>query len=231
MNNRFMPIESGQSGGSGRVYPIRRRRRKQIQLIDPGIPKADNRWYPSRGQARRAALKLAAQLGPGCRIVWHRAGVRGRWPHYHITCPGIGQVSGHLFYGGRVARKMPAGRFGKQRRGQQLWEADQIAGLGPGAIPADITRYFFTMAPIWYGVYGPRLWQLVQRAKQRFLAGHPTTTPQAALQSAALAMHLPRQALVAHPGKLTPIQVQQYRRRQAQRLPRRRHKLIFRRGR
>ena len=222
----YLTAESGQSAGSGRVRPIRRRHRRQIQLIDPGIPSADNRWYPSRGQARKAALKLATRMGPGCRIVWHRAGVRGRWPHYHVTCPGVGQVSGHLFYGGRVARKMPA-----RRRGKQLWEADQIAGMGPGAIPPDITRYFFTMARIWYGVYGPMLWQLVQRAKNHLSAGK-ATTPTAALHSAARAMNLRlRHPVVGHPGKLMPTQVQQYRRRQAQRLPRRRNKLTFRRGR
>ena len=55
----YLTAESGQSAGSGRVRPIRRRHRRQIQLIDPGIPSADNRWYPSRGQARKAALKLA----------------------------------------------------------------------------------------------------------------------------------------------------------------------------
>ncbi|MCB0208581.1 MAG: hypothetical protein KDJ52_04610 [Anaerolineae bacterium] len=83
-----------------------------IEFDHLGIPGADNHWFPSRDQARHAALQQATRVGSGCRIVHDRYPSRGL-PHYHVVCPILcgGQlrwrrVSGHLFYGRRQPYKV-----------------------------------------------------------------------------------------------------------------------------
>ncbi len=44
-----------------------------MDVIHPGIPGAINQWFPSQGQARRAALGMATQFGPDYTIDMIRA--------------------------------------------------------------------------------------------------------------------------------------------------------------
>ncbi len=88
-----------------KTEPIRRRRTPVIDDLSGGIPGSDNRWFPSAGQARRAALKRAHQL---TRVrgyphsIKHAPNESGSPPHYHIIDHQGNQLSGHFFYGGRV---------------------------------------------------------------------------------------------------------------------------------
>ena len=87
-----------------KTEPIRRRT-TVIDDLSGGIPGSDNRWFPSAGQARRAALKRAHQL---TRVtgyphsIKHAPNESGSPPHYHIIDHQGNQLSGHFFYGGRV---------------------------------------------------------------------------------------------------------------------------------
>ena len=101
------------------TVPIRRRRSPAIEVTHPGIPGADNRWFPSQGQARQAALILASQLGFGYRIEHDRYPALGP-PHYHVVAPTGLRVSGHFFYGGRPPRQVFRGR--PWREAEQAWE-------------------------------------------------------------------------------------------------------------
>jgi hypothetical protein len=101
-----------------------------IEISHPGIPGADNRWFPNGGEARKAALALATQMGAGHRIhhdAYPSLGLR----HFHVLDPNGRRVSGHFFYGRRPPRRMYHGRpqreleygseamfwpFGKKRR-------------------------------------------------------------------------------------------------------------------
>lgn len=74
-----------------------------------GIPGADNRWYASAGQARKAALRRATQLGAGHRIV-HDANPAIGQPHYHVVDANGQRVSGHFFYGRKPPRRILRGR-------------------------------------------------------------------------------------------------------------------------
>lgn len=317
------PGPAGEIGRAGRLFgsvlrrPIRRRRRRRIDITHPGIPGADNRWFPSRGQARQAALRRAAQLGEGCAIVWNPPHAPGQLAHYHITCPGVGRVSGHFYYGRRPPRKAPPGARPRQRgqsrreaetgmampatarrwypnrtaaqqaarrtaahagpRVRVVWHPPHIPGqaphfvvarpgrrgriirrffyrgrpTGPAAsrqrwqdtesggfldavigaltpkLPPDLTRYFITHARFLFAVYGPRLRQLVERAKEVYQRGGPAMTPQRALFAAARSLNIPRRVGRGHPGKLTGPQVRQAQQRRWQRLPGRRRKRQF----
>jgi hypothetical protein len=79
------------------------------EVDHPGIPGARNEWYPGQGQARRAALTIAVQLGPGYRIAHDPRPARGL-PHYHIVNPRGERISGHFFYGRRPPRRVLRGR-------------------------------------------------------------------------------------------------------------------------
>jgi hypothetical protein len=79
------------------------------QLDVPGIPGADNRWFASAGQARKAALNHATQLGSGHRIAHDGNPGRGQ-PHYHVVDPTGRRVSGHFFYGRKPPRRSFRGR-------------------------------------------------------------------------------------------------------------------------
>jgi hypothetical protein len=92
--------------GRQRTVPVRRRRRPGVQVSHPGIPGAENYWFPSQGEARRAALRRAAQMGPGFTIRHHPRPAVGL-PHYHLLSPSGRQVSGHYFYGRRMPRRIP----------------------------------------------------------------------------------------------------------------------------
>ncbi len=74
-----------------------------------GIPGADNRWFTSAGQARKAALGRATQSGPGYRVAHDGKPVRGQ-PHYHVVDPSGRRVSGHFFYGRKPPRRIFRGR-------------------------------------------------------------------------------------------------------------------------
>lgn len=88
-----------------------------MDVDDPGIPGADNRWFPSQGQARKAALLTATRLGPGYRIVHDPTPSRGQ-PHYHVVNPQNRRVSGHFFYGRRMPRKVLRAKRGREREAQ-----------------------------------------------------------------------------------------------------------------
>lgn len=92
--------------------------REGIEGLSPGIPGGDNRWYPSQGQARAAALRLATAYGPGFRIAHDPRPQRGQ-PHYHVVDPAGRRVSGHLFYGRRLPYKVPRFLRGPARRRQR----------------------------------------------------------------------------------------------------------------
>ena len=83
-----------------------RRRDYPDEVDEPGIPGSDNRWYPSQGQARRAALREATRRGPGYGIAHDPRPARGS-PHYHVANRASGvRVSGHFFYGARPPRRV-----------------------------------------------------------------------------------------------------------------------------
>lgn len=105
----FDPIE-----GRLRTQPIRRRCARAVELVHPGLPGADNRWFPSQGEARRAALLAASRLGPRSGIIHDSLPTIGL-PHYHIVDPTGRRISGHFFYGRRpprqILRRKPLGEF------------------------------------------------------------------------------------------------------------------------
>jgi hypothetical protein len=74
-----------------------------------GISGTDNRWFASAGQARKAALRRASQLGPGHRIAHDANPARGQ-PHYHVIDSTGRRVSGHFFYGRKPPRRLFRGR-------------------------------------------------------------------------------------------------------------------------
>jgi outer membrane protein OmpA-like peptidoglycan-associated protein len=90
--------------GSVQTQRIRRRRWRGQQVTHPGIPGADNRWFPSQGQARAAALRVATQMGLGFSIVHDPRPARGL-PHYHVVNAVGRRFSGHFFYGRRKPHK------------------------------------------------------------------------------------------------------------------------------
>ena len=125
--------ESRQSGSSRRTRPFRRRKRRAIEIGHPGIPGANNYWFPSRLQARKAALRRATRMGPGYRVVWNSAHAIGQLPHYHVVAPDGRRVSGHFFYGRRPPRKAPKGvrqrqRYGSSHEAEYDPEADPFFG-------------------------------------------------------------------------------------------------------
>ncbi len=83
---------------------IRSRKRPMIDTLSPGIPGADNRWFPTAQQARRAALRQAHRL---TRIkgatygIKHSPNERSN-PHYHVVNQNGRQMSGHFYYSKRV---------------------------------------------------------------------------------------------------------------------------------
>lgn len=184
------PATTGESGWVGRLFgsllrrPIRRRQRRRIDVTHPGIPGTDNRWFPSRGQARQAALRQAAQLGEGCAIVWNPAHAPGQQPHYHIECPRRGRVLGHFFYGRRPPRKAPPNARPRQR-GQRLREIETGSTVQPTK-----RRWFPNRAA-------------AHRAARRMAAQLPP-----GVRIARHPPHLPGQAphfVVMHPGPTGPV--------------------------
>lgn len=97
--------------------PIRRKWRREGQVIHPGIPGADNRWFASRGQAYAAANQVAAtesiRRGVSCRVAEDLPHGPGQPRHLHIECPTetgkYRRFSGHFFYGQKPPCK--ASRF------------------------------------------------------------------------------------------------------------------------
>lgn len=126
--------------GSIQTQRIRRRRRRGQQVTHPGIPGADNRWFPSQGQARAAALRAATQMGPGVSIAHDPRPVRGQ-PHYHVVDTAGRRVSGHFFYGRRKPRKAhrdrpwrehESGREEMSRRTRPDWPIHRGGSAGTG---------------------------------------------------------------------------------------------------
>jgi hypothetical protein len=100
--------------GRPRIQPIRRRTRRAVEVMHPGIPGADNRWFPTQREARLAAWRRASQLGPDYGVI-HDSRPQLGWPHYHVVyLPASRRVSGHFFYGGRPPRQMFRGRPGRE---------------------------------------------------------------------------------------------------------------------
>ncbi len=225
---------------SARLRPIRRRRRSEMQLADPGIPGAENRWYPSRGQARKSALRYAASLGPGCTVHWHQAHAPGQLSHYHVLCPAQ-RISGHFYHGPRVARKAPPdGRFLRRpSRADREWDdiVDTVVGVLTPKLPKDVSegalnsaKILFMMARTYFAIYGPRVWnRLVQNALPRLKQGR--ITPKEALFQSARALGVQIRGKPGSSGPITRDRVRQMQLRQMQRLPSNRRKLQFRRQR
>ena len=111
-NMQFAEFDSIE--GRLRTQPIRRRRARAVELVHPGLPGADNRWFASQGEARRAALLEASRLGPRSGIIHDSLPTIGL-PHYHIADPTGRRISGHFFYGRRpprqILRRKPLGEF------------------------------------------------------------------------------------------------------------------------
>lgn len=99
---------------STRDQRIGSRRRPPRDVGGHGIPGGNNRWFPSREQARNAALQAATARGAGYRIVWDDAHQPGQQPHYHVLAPDGSRVSGHFFYGTRPTRRVYSGRPNKE---------------------------------------------------------------------------------------------------------------------
>jgi hypothetical protein len=182
---------------SPRLRPIRRRRRSEIQLVNPGIRGAENRWYPSRGQARKAALRYASRMVAGCSVQWHEAHAPGQLSHYHVYCPGQ-RISSHFFHGPRVARKAPPDGRWLRRRSRSDRElggiVDTAVGLLTPKLPPDVqrmnfeyARILFSLARIYFAVYGPRVWHRLVRNALPLLHRSPSLTPQEALFQSARA--------------------------------------------
>lgn len=94
------------------------------EVDHPGIPGANNQWFPSQLQARRAALQAATRAGLGYGIEHHphpRVGL----PHYHLRLPNgvLPQGWGHFFYGRRPPRKEPRGRGQREFEGESELES------------------------------------------------------------------------------------------------------------
>ncbi len=81
---------------------------EQMDVDIPGIP-GSNQWFSNSGEARKAALRDARELGLGYRLLHDSRPARGQ-PHYHILTPNGSRVSGHYFYGRKPPRRVYRGR-------------------------------------------------------------------------------------------------------------------------
>lgn len=83
----------------------------RFEVNIPGIPGGANHWFPSPGQARRAALAAARQLGLEYGIS-HDPRPRRGLPHYHLAYPDGRPLErrhpaySHFFYGRRPPRRI-----------------------------------------------------------------------------------------------------------------------------
>lgn len=122
--------------GHPRTQPIRRRRRRAVEVVHLGIPGADNRWFPTRREAHLAAWRRVSQLGPDYGVV-HDSGPQLGWPHYHVVyLPTRRRVSGHFFYGGRPPRQMFRGRPWREAEG--MFEINEEVPASDLQFPRDV---------------------------------------------------------------------------------------------
>ncbi|MFN8453540.1 MAG: hypothetical protein U0401_02535 [Anaerolineae bacterium] len=102
----------------------------------PGIPGANNRWFPSQGQARNVALNAARQLGLGYRIA-HDPRPRLGLPHYHLAYPDGRPLErthpayGHFFYGRRPPRRVYRGRPWREFEAELAQAAEAMIAPAP----------------------------------------------------------------------------------------------------
>lgn len=105
LEDYWVPEADYSSQGSVATKPIRRRRGRGGQVGDPGIPGGNNHWFPSQGEARNAALRVANAMGLGYGIAHDPRPSRGQ-PHYHVVNDRGRRVSGHFFYGQKQPHKV-----------------------------------------------------------------------------------------------------------------------------
>src|SRR5215510_3945433 len=61
--------EADRIEGRPRIQPIRRRTRRAVEVMHPGIPGADNRWFPTQREAHLVAWRRASALGSDYGVV------------------------------------------------------------------------------------------------------------------------------------------------------------------
>lgn len=241
-------IDDGAQQPLPRSERIPRRRTRGVEVYSPAIPGLINQWYPSRGEARKAALRYATRFGEGCTIHWNRGHAAGQQPHYHVVCPNNRRLEGHFFYARRLPVKAPPDdRYARRRRWQRAFEADpfldsivdavdKVGGFIGDAlvpkVPKDVTDAVLAHARVALDMYGRPAWRrIVGEAQSLLRQNWPKMTPQQAVQIAtqsASRAAAPRPQ--GSPGKLTQTQVRQRDLRRRQRMSSARRKQRPRRG-
>lgn len=228
-------IDPWQQNPPRRVERIRRRRRSSVEISNPAIPGYYNQWHPSRGEARKAALRYAARMGEGCSVVWHGGHAFGQQRHYHVVCPNNRRLNGHFFYGARLPKKAPPDdRYSRRRRRPRDLEADPFLGDITDFVDMDLINNIVSYWPA-AKVYGRAAYDRIRREAHALLRRFGSQmTPQQAIQIATqsfrrTAMHPPTRT-PGNQGKLTTAQVRQRQQRRLQRMSTDRRKLQPRRG-
>lgn len=129
--------------GHRKTEPIRRKRSPNIPVSNPGIPGADNRLFPSQGQARKAALSWSRTLGQGYGIAHDPDPARGL-PHYHVVDSQGKRVSGHFFYDKHSPHKVLRGRSRREMEWEELLKSMSIIETEYGDLESQSTNWFKT---------------------------------------------------------------------------------------